>query len=58
MRIDKRMLDDIPAWLEKQEDIPSRDAAWGDFNILADAERYEDIIRNFLFRVNFLELMA
>ena len=23
MRIDKKMLDDIPAWLEKQEDIPS-----------------------------------
>ena len=23
MRIDKRMLDDIPAWLERQDDIPS-----------------------------------
>ena len=22
MRIDKRMLDDIPAWLERQDDIP------------------------------------
>jgi hypothetical protein len=27
-------------------------------NILVDADRYEDIIRKFLFRVNFMELMA
>jgi hypothetical protein len=27
-------------------------------NILADADRYERIVKNFLYRVNFLELAA